>query len=155
MRQKLRVSNPWIGPNYPHIRNMHFDGSRHKTLYLNIIEGLNSTEAAIFFYLTHSLPQLVFWKVFFGEHVRLLSATLKISSLSSLFLRCQINPRAHPVNVAHIEITTGLNEPPYKKNSLMIRQAQFLVQYDHIHPTKFQNRALRGFCTICIFVFFQ
>ena len=44
-----------------------------------------------------------------------------------------------------VETTTGLNEPPYKKISRMIRQAQFSVQYDHIHPTKFQNRAMRRF----------
>ena len=39
--------------------------------------------------------------------------------------------------------------------SRMICQAHVLVQYDPIHPKKFQNRALRGFCTICIFVFFH
>ena len=49
----------------------------------------------------------------------------------------------------------ALTNPQTKKMSRMICQAHVLVQYDPIHPTKFQNRALRGFCTICIFVFFH
>ena len=49
----------------------------------------------------------------------------------------------------------ALTNPQTKKMSRMICQAHVLVQYDPIHPKKFQNRALRGFCTICIFVFFH
>ena len=49
----------------------------------------------------------------------------------------------------------ALTNPHTKKMSRMICQAHVLVQYDPIHPKKFQNRALRGFCTICIFVFFH
>ena len=49
----------------------------------------------------------------------------------------------------------ALTNPQTKKMSRMICQAHVLVQYEPIHPKKFQNRALRGFCTICIFVFFH
>ena len=55
----------------------------------------------------------------------------------------------------HLRSQRALTNPQTKKMSRMICQAHVLVQYDPIHPKKFQNRALRGFCTICIFVFFH
>ena len=37
----------------------------------------------------------------------------------------------------------------------MVCQANFSLQYDPIHPTKFQNRARGGFCAISIFSIFH
>ena len=42
----------------------------------------------------------------------------------------------------------ALTNPHTNKMSRMVCQANFSLQYDPIHPTKFQSRALRGLCAM-------